>query len=112
MNESSENSLLYSDSSISVTLDPDFVSEQESLLDSEDQVESSEKGSEEETKSADEGFEQRVYGVSSTTEVVDYSDRFEHIDTTLNNLYGLAITTLVLVGCGLVLKFIWGLLNK
>ena len=112
MNDSSENSLLYSDSDISVTLDTDLFSEQESILDSEDPVEDSEERSEEETGSDVEGNGQTVYGVSSSAEVVDYSDRFEHIDNTLNNLYGLAIVTLVLVGCGLVLKFIWGLLNK
>ena len=108
----SENNLLYSDSSVSVTLDSDFIPQQKSVLDSEDPVESSEEGSEEERGSEVEGTRSGVSEFSSEYQGLDYSERLDHIDTTINNIYGLVIVSLVLVGCGLVLKFIRGLLNK
>ena len=111
-NDSSENNLLYSDSSITVTLDSDFISEQESVLDSEDSVESSEEGSEEERGSETPGFRSGVSEFSSEYQGLDYSERLEHIDSTINNIYGLVIVALVLVGCGLIIRYIWGLLNK
>ena len=111
-NDSSENNLLYSDSSVSVTLDSDFVSVEESVLDSEDSVESSEEGSEEEGRSETEGSRSGVSEFSSEYQGLDYSARLEHIDSSLNNIYGLAIVALVLVGCGLIIRYIWGLLNK
>ena len=49
---------------------------------------------------------------SSGTETQVDSQLLTSINTNLNNIYGLIIVSLVLVGCGLVLKFIWGLLNK
>ena len=109
---SSENNMLYSDSSVCVTLDSDFVSVEESVLDSENSVESSEEGSEEERGSEAEGTRSGVSDVSSEYQGLDYSERLEHIDSSLNNIYGLAIVALVLVGCGLIIRYIWGLLNK
>ena len=108
----SEVDLLYSDRIISVSLDSDFVPEQETVLDSEDPVESSEKGIEEERGSEVEGFRSGVSEFSSEYQGLDYSERLDHIDTTINNIYALAIVALVLVGCGLIIRYIWGLLNK
>lgn len=44
-----------------------------------------------------------------TSSVLEY---VEHIDRTQNSFLGLFVATLVVIGIGLIIRFIWGLLNK
>ena len=44
--------------------------------------------------------------------VIDNSDTISHIDSTLNSFLGLFVATLVVIGIGLIIRFIWKLLNK
>lgn len=57
--------------------------------------------------------------VLSTSEVGDTGkeassilEYVEHIDRTQNSFLGLFVATLVVIGIGLIIRFIWGLLNK
>ena len=119
MSESSEINSIYLDSGLRVSFSPSDLSEKESVLDSEIESDAFEKSSEEGRTETSEGSSESLYGISSATvsydsssQVIDYSDRLSHIDNSLNNLYGLFIGALVLVGIGLVLRFIFGLFNK
>ena len=107
MNEYDENNLLYSDSDISVTLDTSEFSSEESILDSEVTSDSLEESSEERREEESERSSEYTESYVGSEDPV-----LSHIDTTLNNIFGLIIGALVLVGCGLILKYIWGLLNK
>ncbi len=86
-------------------------SEQVALGDSEDQVSSSEEErtetSERDVESTSDGFR----GETSSEVVVPY-DTLKSIDSNLNSFLGLFVVCLVLFGCGLILHFIWKLLNK
>lgn len=108
MNESSDTNLLYSDRDISVFLSSSEFPEEESVLDSEVESSSLEESSEETSETNSE--ESRTTEQSS--EVVVENETLIHIDKSLNSFLGLFVIVLVLVGCGLILKFIWGLLNK
>lgn len=44
-----------------------------------------------------------------TSSVLEY---VEHIDRTQNSFLGLFVATLVVIGIGLIIRFVWGLLNK
>lgn len=80
----------------------------EELVFTEEDSESTRDRRESSSKELEETSEVRDSG----TEVETDSSLLVHIDTTLNNLYGLVVVALVLVGIGLVLRFLWGLLNK
>lgn len=125
---------LYSDNSISVVIPDDDSSgksdfqtvsggSSETLVDESEQTSeetSEELVSSEETSESygewrsdtSETFEQNSEIGSSGNETSETVELLTHIDTSVNNLYGLVVVALVLVGIGLVLRFIWGLLNK
>lgn len=85
---------------------------------SENEIASDESGREEEEEESSEIDSQTESGdrkeTSGDTEasIVYDSDTLSHIDNTLNSFLGLFVATLIVVGIGLILKYIWGLLNK
>ena len=108
MSEYDSSSLLYSDRDISVSIDTSEFSSQESIFYSEIESSSCEEVSEENREEESE----RSSEISESTLVSDDSVILTKIYSSLNNIYGLLIVSLVLIGCGLILKYIWGLLNK
>lgn len=97
-----------------------FLGNSEEVSDSSSEIENTsiESGSEEEEEESSEidsqtesGDREEASGDTETSIVYD-SDTLTHIDNTLNSFLGLFVATLVVVGIGLILKYIWGLLNK
>lgn len=73
-------------------------------------VYSSESGVREETSS--EINSESSQTEDSGTETSETVELLTHIDKTSNSFLGLFVICLVLLGIGLIIRFIWGLLNK
>lgn len=59
-----------------------------------------------------EGFAEDSEVGSSGNETAETVELLTHIDKTSNSFLGLFVICLVLLGIGLIIRFIWGLLNK
>lgn len=59
-----------------------------------------------------EGFEENSEVGSSGNETSETVELLTRIDKTSNSFLGLFVICLVLLGIGLIIRFIWGLLNK
>lgn len=90
--------------------EPEQTSEEtsEELVSSEETSESYGDG----RSNSSEGFEENSETGSSGNETSQTVELLTHIDKTSNSFLGLFVICLVLLGIGLIIRFIWGLLNK
>lgn len=104
---------LYNNNSIDIEFSSDYFIREGNISpvssSSEEVVQSS---SEEITEEGREEEEERVETSSEYQQEVVVPTELTHIDKTLNSFFGLFVAVLVLVGIGLVIRFIWRLLDK
>ena len=102
-----ENSELYSDSGFDwASFDYDTSGESDIQTMADPEEETSDSSREEEVQESEPESE------TESAVVVNDSDTLNHIDNTLNSFLGLFVATLVVLGIGLIIRFIWKLLNK
>lgn len=111
MNENISNNLdLGNDSDFDIVISSEEISSnvsEDTFINSEEEEEERREVTSEEDQAATEGSREE------TSAITEYPvETLNKINTNLNTITGLLFVTLVLVGCGLIIRYIWGLLNK